>query len=340
MTRRYKNPYEKLKEPLSKKLRQGALNQTQFRNGKVTINYVYGPNNGPALVLIPAQMATWETYADILLPLSKKFQVYALDARGHGKSSWTPGDYSWKSIGGDMKAFLESVVRRPAIISGNSSGGLIALWCAANLPKYTKAIVLEDAPVFSAEMPRFKKRDKFVYRGLEHAVEVLGDLKNRDLANYFRGLELPVSAKRSKRVPGWIINLLSKQIKKFQKNNPGKPVRLRKWYLPRSIGQLFMSLSTFDPDFARAFVDGRFYEGLNHAKALKKLKCPMLVLHANYKRYPKYGLVGAMDARDAARIKKIVPNCRYKKVRANHVIHRYRSKWFVRELQRFAAGLD
>lgn len=171
----------------------------------VKINYVVGPNNGTALVLIPAQMGTWESYSRVLVPLSKHFQVYAIDVRGHGKSSWTPGDYTWESIGNDMRAFLQQAVGRPAIISGNSSGGIIALWCAANVPELIAGIILEDAPVFSVEMPRFKEQDKFVYKGLEHAVETLGDFKHRNLANYFRGQELPVSETRTKRFPDFLV---------------------------------------------------------------------------------------------------------------------------------------
>jgi pimeloyl-ACP methyl ester carboxylesterase len=42
-------------------------------------------------------------------------------------------------------------VRRPAIVSGNSSSGLIALWLAANAREHVAGIVVEDAALFSAE---------------------------------------------------------------------------------------------------------------------------------------------------------------------------------------------
>lgn len=122
----YKNPYEHLVEPIDPKLKAAEFGEQHFKANQVNINYVVGPNNGPALVLIPAQMGTWESYRKVLIPLSKDFQVYAVDIRGHGKSSWTPG-------------------------------GIIALWCAANVPERTAGIILEDAPMFSAEMPRFKQ---------------------------------------------------------------------------------------------------------------------------------------------------------------------------------------
>ncbi len=54
-------------------------------------------------LLIPAQMGMWEGSPESTFATIKIFQVYAIDARGHGKSSWTPGARSWKIIGEDMK---------------------------------------------------------------------------------------------------------------------------------------------------------------------------------------------------------------------------------------------
>jgi pimeloyl-ACP methyl ester carboxylesterase len=337
----YKNPYENLPPSIElPTIVAAGFKERRYDTGNITINYVEGPNNGTPLVLIPAQMGIWESYYKVLPELSRHFQVYAIDVRGHGKSSWTPGDYSWESIGEDMRAFLANIVKRPAIISGNSSGGIIALWCGANVPELTAGVVLEDAPVFAVEMPRFKEQDRFVYNGLVHAVEALGDLKNRDLANYFKGQEMPVSATRTKRFPDWMVRILSKQLKRAQAANPGKPVELKRWYLPHALTLLFKSLSMFDPDFARAFVDGRMYKGLNHTEALKRLKCPLLVLHATWHRYEEYGLVGAMDDNDAARIKELVPSSQYKKIPANHVIHTYKPTEFIEAIEEFARDID
>jgi pimeloyl-ACP methyl ester carboxylesterase len=237
-----------------------------------------------------------------------------------------------------MTAFLRQVVKRPAIISGNSSGGLIALWLAANLPEFVSAIVLEDAPVFSAEMPRFRDEDRFVYQGLQHVVEVLGDLENRDLADYFRGQVLPVKDGQERRVPDWFVTIMSRLIRRYETAHPGQPVDIR--YFPSALRRLIKSLSTFDPDFSRAFLDGRFYEGLDHSEALKRVQCPMLVLHADWFRHPKHGLVGALDDRDAARIQALVPHAQYKTVPANHVIHAFAPERFIEELEAFAAKLE
>lgn len=319
-------------------LRRAGFREHRFETSPgVELNYVVGPDSGhldrPPLVLLPAQTGTWESYQKVLVPLARRCRVYALDVRGHGKSSWTPGEYSWRHLGADMTGLLTQVVREPAVLSGNSSGGLIALWCAANLPDRVAGIILEDAPVFSAEMPRFRDRDRFVYRGLKHLAETLGDVEHRDFAGYFRGLSLPVSATRTKRVPQWAAAFLSRRIKALQRRHPGRPVDIG--YLGLKLGLMLKSLSTFDPDFARAFVDGRFYDGLDHAQALSRVTCPMLVLHADWRRLPEHGLVGAMDDDDAARIRELVPHSRYKRIHANHVIHMFKPRRFVAEVQAF-----
>lgn len=329
----YRNPYEQLAgtgAQMSRRVRSAGFVERRFDADGVGINYVVGPEHGLPLVLLPAQMGTWETYEPVLVQLSRSFQVWAVDLRGHGRSTWTPGDYSWSSFGADMTAFLDEVVARPAIVSGNSSGGLVALWCAANLPDRVRAAVLEDAPVFSAELPRFRDRDRYVHRGLEHAVAALGDLQHRDLADYLRGQELPVSESRARRVPEWFLTLLSGRL---QTSPDGL---LHEWWLPPTVRRLFASLAMFDPDVARAFLDGRVYEGLDHAEALSRVRCSMLVLHADWHRFAAHGLVGAMDDDDAARIRRLAPGSRYERVHANHVIHRYRRRRFVRALTQFA----
>ncbi|MDP4502144.1 alpha/beta fold hydrolase [Nonomuraea turcica] len=334
-----RNPYEGGQAPIKiRKVRRAGFTEREFDTGTVRINYAVGPDNGPPLVLVPAQTGVWQSYQRVMPALSTRFRVYAVDVRGHGRSTWTPGDYCWRSLGEDMRAFLRGVVGRPAIVAGNSSGGIIALWCAANAPELVSAVVLEDAPVFSAEMPRFKEHDRYVYEGLVHAAAVLGDLGGRDLADYLRGVTKPEPDGSERKMPEWFLNYLSRRITKFQHKHPGEPVDLR--FMPLVARVMFMSLSMFDPDFARAFLDGRMYEGLDHAEALARVRCPLLVMHADWFRDPRRGLVGAMDDQDAARIMELVPHARYLRVHANHVIHFFKPAQYVRALGEFRDTIE
>ena len=330
------NPYAGQREPLPAEVRRAGFRHEFVDLGAVVLSYLRGPRTGPPLVLIPAQMGTWTTYRKVLRPLSRHFEVFVIEVRGHGNSSWTPGDYSWSSCGDDLRQFLATVVGRPAVIAGNSSGGVLALWCAAEAPEWTAAVVFEDPPLFSAEMPRFRDQDRFVHQGLQHVVQVLdGSCR---LADYFRGLELPVSERRTKRLPAWFVDRLDRAVARYEDRHPGRPSGVDAWWAPNALDDLVRSLSMFDPRFAQAFVDGHFFAGFSHETALDRVRCPVLLLHGRWRRLPGHGLVGAMDDDDAERVCRLAPQTVYRRIEANHVLHRYRPRQYVRAIRQFLVG--
>ena len=54
--------------------------------------------------------------------LKDRFQVYAVDLRGQGRSSRTPGRYTLDNFGEDVTRFIAFGIRRPVVVSGLSSG--------------------------------------------------------------------------------------------------------------------------------------------------------------------------------------------------------------------------
>jgi pimeloyl-ACP methyl ester carboxylesterase len=146
---------------MDKALKKAGIEEKYFRTGEISMNYVAGPANGTPLVFIPGQSVTWEEYTLLMPKLADRFRVFAVSLRGHGNSSWTPGMYTFNQLGKDMAAFLKGAVGEPAILAGNSSGGVLAAWLAANSPEWVKAIVLEDPPLFHCEWPAIK--DTMVY---------------------------------------------------------------------------------------------------------------------------------------------------------------------------------
>jgi pimeloyl-ACP methyl ester carboxylesterase len=308
--------------------------------GEVMLNYVVGPNNGPPLLLLHAQTGSWESYLKVLEPLAQRFHVYAVDIRGHGKSSRTPGHYDWNTIGYDLRFFLKKVIQQKTIISGNSSGGLIALWLAAFVPELVAAIVLEDAPLFSAEMPRFRERDKFVFKGLRNLVETMED-KRGNPVEFISTSFVPVmereqwTEKKLSPVATLVLRLLVGTYRMFYRIDP-----IDLTVLPFAPRIMIKSLSMFDVDFARAFVEERIYEGLDHAEALQITECPILILHGKWSRHPGFGLIGAMDDEDAAHAQRLNKRVVYKKLDVNHVIHVFKPEVFVNEVKKFAATVD
>lgn len=305
--------------------------------GSLTLNYAVGPDNGPVMVMVPPQGADWTNYEKVIPLLSQRYQVFAIDIRGHGKSDWATGNYTYTSIGNDMVYFLENIVKKKAVVTGNSSGGLIALWLAANRPDLISAAILEDPPLFSADWPRIKE-DSYVYYVLQVTVELSRELRDsrsvRNLARLFKKIKRPVEGGKLRGVPTPVAYFMAYMIRQSQKKGSGKPKSSGK------IAQVIDVLSTFDADFSQAFVDGRIYEGLNHDAALLNAKCPMLLLHANWLRHPEYGLVGAMDDDDARRARDLAPQMVYRRIDSDHVIHSHNPNLFVEEVEAYLSGLE
>jgi pimeloyl-ACP methyl ester carboxylesterase len=103
--------------------------------GEVVMNYaVTGPEAAPTLLLIPGQTESWWGYEPAMRLLEGNFRVYAVDLRGQGRSSRTPGRYTLDNMGNDLVRFIQSVVGRPCLVAGSSSGGVLSCWLSAYSP--------------------------------------------------------------------------------------------------------------------------------------------------------------------------------------------------------------
>ncbi len=122
--------------------------------GEVVMNYAMaGSPANPALVLLPGQTESWWGYEKAMALLAKDFQVFALDLRGQGRSTRTPGRYTIDNMANDVVRFLWLVVKRPAIVGGCSSGGVITAWLSAFAPPgLLRGAYYEDPPLFASEL--------------------------------------------------------------------------------------------------------------------------------------------------------------------------------------------
>ena len=48
----------------------------------------------------------------------------------------------------DFIEFIEVIIGQKTVVSGHSSGGLIAAWMAAYAPEHILGLVIEDSPFF------------------------------------------------------------------------------------------------------------------------------------------------------------------------------------------------
>ena len=78
------------------------------------MNYaVSGDGDKPALLLIPGQTESWWGYEQAMPLLAEHFQAFAVDLRGQGRSTRTPGRYTLDNMGNDLVRFIDGAIGRP-----------------------------------------------------------------------------------------------------------------------------------------------------------------------------------------------------------------------------------
>ncbi len=319
------------KNPADKKLAEAGIVEKTAQMGDVNFNYAEGPDNGPALLLLHAQTLDWYTYCKVLPELSTKFHVFAVDYPGHGKTT-VPDDYlmTASQIGSDLADFIDAVIGEPAYVTGNSSGGLLTVWLSANKPELVKAIVLEDPPLFSAEYPGVKQtvaNKLFVasYNALEDT-NYDGNFLDYWLKNSKEFFKTYTGGGASQK-------LIQLSEGSYKSANPGEPLEIA--FLPVSVQEMLRGLNYYDPRFGAAFYDGTWNAGFDHAEALQKIQCPMLLIQANFSYLEDGTLDGAMSKDMADQAISLVKHCKYVKVDAGHVTNLEVPDQFVQIVEGF-----
>lgn len=296
---------------------------------RVTLSYVEGPDNGPPLVLLHAQHLDWFSYSRVLPALAKSFHVYDIDYPGHGKTV-TPADYPMTAnkIGADLADFIERQIGKPVFITGNSSGGLLATWLAANRPHLIKAALLEDPPLFASEYPRIQRT--IADRSFATSDQAVRD-HSGDFLLYWIHATAPFFEKHVG--PGTPF-LLTQAVKTYRRAHPGRPIEIGLLHND-TVRLLVRGLDEYDPRFGAAFHDGSWNQGFDHAAALARISCPTLLMQANTSTLPDGTLDGAMSLQDAARATALLRRGHYVKVDASHVVNLDKPDEFIRILEHF-----
>jgi pimeloyl-ACP methyl ester carboxylesterase len=304
------------------------------RVGEMDLGYSEGPDNGPPLLLLHAQHMDRHSYSRVLPALVKRFHVFVVDYPAHG-TTVVPADYPMTAdqIGADLAAFIETTMGGPAYVTGNSSGGLLTTWLAANRPDLVRAIVLEDPPLFAAEYPRIKTT--IPYRSFATCTDAVRDGVD-DFLPYW--IDANRAFFRTHVAPG-VGFLLSQLVRIYRAARPGRPVDIG--FLPNDTVRLFVrGMDQYDPRFGAAFHDGSWNTGFDHAEALAKISCPALLLHANFDFLPDGTLNGAMTQEDADKAVSLLADGTYRRVDATHVVHLDKPALFVDVLREFFAQPD
>ncbi|MBW4331477.1 alpha/beta hydrolase [Stakelama sp. CBK3Z-3] len=317
-------------DPYHAKVAAAGYVRKTARVNTITLSYAEGPDNGPPLILLHAQLLDWFSYSRVLPQLAKSYHVYDIDYPGHGETR-TPADYPMTAnrIGADLSDFIKQKIGKPVYVTGNSSGGLLATWLAANRPDQVRAALLEDPPLFSSEYPRIKQTiaDKAFKTSHTAATQDHPD----DFLLYW--IHNNAAFFRKNVGPGTPF-LLTRAVQMYRKRNPGKPVELR-IIKDDTVRMLIRGLDQYDPRFGAAFYDGSWNKGFDHAEALAKIRCPVLLMQANYTIDDDGILNGAMTKEDADHAMSLLKHGKYIKVDSSHVVNLEKPDEFVRILNGF-----
>jgi pimeloyl-ACP methyl ester carboxylesterase len=126
------------------------LTQKTFQIGTVALNYVEGPPSGPPLLLLHGITQRWQEFLQLIPAFVDRYQVYALDFRGHGRSGRAAGSYTGETYSQDVLEFIDKVIAEPCIVFGHSLGGMVSLYLSANYSSRFRAQILGDCIIYGS----------------------------------------------------------------------------------------------------------------------------------------------------------------------------------------------
>ncbi|GAX79117.1 hypothetical protein CEUSTIGMA_g6557.t1 [Chlamydomonas eustigma] len=109
-------------------------------------NYV-SAGCGQPVVLVHGFGASVGHYRKNIEVLAKHYKVYAVDLLGFGASDKAVVEYSMELWRDQVLDFMKEFVQTPAVVVGNSIGGLTTLMAAAEGPNSVKGVVLLNCAV-------------------------------------------------------------------------------------------------------------------------------------------------------------------------------------------------
>lgn len=248
--------------------------------GEVEMNYATaGASSRPALLLIPGQTESWWGYEQAMPLLAEQFHVYAVDLRGQGRSTRTPGRYTLDNMGNDLVRFIDVVIGRETFVSGLSSGGVLSAWLSAYAkPGQVLAAHYEDPPLFTSQV------EPATGQGIRQGIGVIFWLWSTYLGDQ------------------WSIGDWDGAV-------AAAPEVLPQWMQPAFIppGTPPQTIKEYDPEWGRAFHSGTVAASCDHERMLRSVKVPVLLTHHFRKVDPESGcLMGALSDLQANRVRELL----------------------------------
>lgn len=282
------------------------------------------------LILIHGQGMCGQDYYPVCKKLSSKYTLYLVDCFGHGDSEKNVNLYRCNIIGDAISEFIQSEIKQSCVISGHSSGGILAAYVAGKNPQWVKGVLLEDPPFFNVQPGEFE--NTFVY---QDGFQVFHAFSNQTEESEFLVYYLEHS---------YIFNYLgqhyfgkdwahylAEEAREKLYEAPGQLPQLHK-VSPNSLHS-FAFLNQFDFQFAESFYTGEWFDGASQEEILQAIQCPVVYLKAKTK-YGKDGILWAANSEDAAdRVMHLLKKGKRKTVRCGHDIHYEKPQYFMKAMK-------
>lgn len=114
---------------------------------KIQLNYTVAGQGFP-LVLLHGNGEDHTYFKRQMEPFGARYQVLALDTRGHGQSPRGTASFTLEQFAQDLKGFLDSREIGRCHLLGFSDGANIALLFALQYPEYVDKLILNGADLF------------------------------------------------------------------------------------------------------------------------------------------------------------------------------------------------
>lgn len=318
--------------PVTEALSAGFEEKQLDLRDELTVNYAEGPRHGIPLLLIHGQGTRWQEYARALPALSETYHVIAVDCHGHGKTTWNPADYTADRIAEDLALFIDRAFGSACIISGHSSGGLIATRLAALHPEKVRGLVIEDAPFFSTEPDRIATTFAWIDT-FAHIPDFLAQSDERDWVCFY------MQRSYWRRVFGPLWKIFTRNVIRQRHAHPDR--------LPRiggvgvGINRIWETAShPYDILFGRSFHDHSWFDGFDQAETLRQVRCPTTFIKATTRHDRQGNLLAALDDDDCARVDLLLPDNEVVRVQSSHDVHFAKTELFTHVLHEFAARVS
>lgn len=134
-----------------------------FHKGKNVTLYYEKTGQGRPVILLHGNGETHEIFDKLVPELSKAYTVYAIDSRGHGKSTRVK-TLDYNIMAEDIAEFIRILNIEKPILYGFSDGGILGLLLASRYPDLLSKLIISGANLHPNGLKmKYFKLFRFIY---------------------------------------------------------------------------------------------------------------------------------------------------------------------------------